>query len=137
VRIYVAGKWSRRAEAAALARRLEKQGHEITHPWWEHEDPLPGTIEEADRNRFYARCAADDLGAVQRADLVVLIHDPGCRGAFVELGAALAYGKPIRIVWGTTERPDPVSNAPIFYWLDGVLFHDSAEVCAEYIGWAP
>lgn len=63
-------------------------GHEITHEWWLSEEK---TAEQALR----------DLQGVQEADAVIAVftHDDyPYRGTWVEVGYALALGKPVYIV---------------------------------------
>lgn len=113
--VYVAGRWLRRAEAWDVMRSLEARGHRITHDWTVKEDNLG--MSDVERSDYYALCAAADVDGVLDADAFVLLHDPGCRGAFVELGIALAHGVKVIVVGGGT---CPVTTAPIFYWLPEV-----------------
>lgn len=113
--VYVAGRWTRRAEAWAVMRALEARGHRITHDWTVKEDNAE--MPEGERQDYYALCAAADVDGVLDADAFVLLHDDACRGAFVELGIALAHGVRVIVVGGGT---CPVTTAPIFYWLPEV-----------------
>jgi len=90
--IYLAARYGRRKEIAAIAERLEKHHHAITSTWvWgEHEaaDQSPTTKE--------ARTwATDDLTGICQADAFVLFAEPdpqhqgGRGGRWVELGYAL------------------------------------------------
>lgn len=125
--VYVAGKWSRRHEAAALAFRVMDRGHDITHHWWNEEDP-PADTELGARREFYALCAAADVDAVLNADAMILLHDAGCRGAFVELGIALADGVRVIVIGG---GKDPTADCPIFYFLPEVEHVATPEAALE------
>lgn len=86
---------------------LKAHGHEITLDW---------TVEAADgktgidRQNYLALCAARDLNAVRRADVVIFIdvENTTMRGAYIEAGAALGLGKPVIVVGakpGTLDLP--------------------------------
>ncbi len=125
--VYVGTKWSRRAEASEAMALLRARGHSITHDWTTEEDP--GTGVEAAR-AYYAECAAADVDGVLDADVFLLIHDPTCRGAFVELGIALAHGCRVIVVDG---EGHPEHSVPIFYFLPEVEHVASVEAALQLI----
>lgn len=88
MRVYVATKFEAKDRARRVMRALEDAGHEITHDWTREED--------GDGEDFLRACALADLAGVLSSDALVLLVEPGMRGAFVELGAALARG--VRVV---------------------------------------
>lgn len=116
MRVYVAGKFRRRLEIAEFAERVIERGHSITHAWWNEEDPPPD-VTPAEKREFFQVCAAADVDGVLTAEVVILIHDPHCRGAFVEFGLALAEGVHVIVVDG---EGDPAQAVPIFYVLPEV-----------------
>lgn len=77
------GDWVK--ELAADATHI---GHEITYAWWTHgsvQDEGPARIQEV---------AEAEIKGVSTADAVLILM-PGGRGTHVELGAAIALGKPV------------------------------------------
>jgi hypothetical protein len=114
--VYVAAKYSHRGEAALLMHALRTQGHAITRDWTDEEDPPEDTSPET-RQDFWALCAAADFDGVRTADVLILLHDPACRGAFVELGIALGLGVRVIVVGG---RGNPATDCPIFVYLPDV-----------------
>lgn len=119
---YVAGRWTERARAAKVIAALRAAGHSITHDWTISEEP-PGLTGEA-LDDFYDVCARKDLQGVLDGEFFVLLHHPGCRGAFVEFGAALGARIPSVVVGG---GDCPVTTSPIFYWLPEVQHIDQDE----------
>lgn len=111
MRIYVAGRWTRKDEVRRVQAALRDAGHRITHDWTQAEEP-PEHWSEDKKREYLARQAAGDLDGVLGADVVVLLHDDTGRGLFVELGAALIDGQRI-IVVGAPRHP----GACVFYFL--------------------
>lgn len=92
MRVYVAAKFEDKERVRALYAKLRAAGHEITHDWtFETEEGMSG-----ERLEHYLRdCAEDDLEGVSTADIFLMYpHEQG-KGEYVELGAALVFGKPI------------------------------------------
>lgn len=114
--VYVATKWSRRAEAQAVMARLKAAGHVITHDWT-NEDEMEGASSAA-RDIHFMACAEADVTGVAFAEYFLLLHDPAARGAYVELGVAIACG--VRVIVVSDGEGDPALSCPIFYWLPQV-----------------
>ncbi len=106
MRIYVASRFSRAAEAQNVADNLTKMGHEVTSRW--HAPDWTG-IQEPISNRRSAKntdVAVADMNDIFRADAMVQLgEDPnnlpanaGRGGRHVELGIALGSGKPVVII---------------------------------------
>lgn len=98
-RVYVGSTFSRYTEARAVIDTLTTAGHEITHDWTRTRafaadgHPLPGTAGGYELDRADAAAhAADDLEAVRRADLLLILAETPSCGWPVEIGAALAFG---------------------------------------------
>ena len=83
-RFYLATRIGRSAQAAPLLEALEAQGWVRTFAW---------TGDEIDPDR-HADIALKELAGVREADVVIVLL-PGGRGTHVEIGAALALGKPV------------------------------------------
>jgi hypothetical protein len=91
MKLFVSGKIGAEADPAALMRLLQSYGHEVTFDW----TTIPHLRPYEENAEASARAAALELAGVQDADVLVLVsHDRGV-GMFVELGAALALGKPV------------------------------------------
>lgn len=106
-KIYVAGRFTEKDAVKAVMRLLEEAGHEITHDWTY--ETVEGLTGNAVLDVFQG-AADDDMKGVIDCDAFVLLHNDTCKGALVELGAALAWDKVVIIIGGRVE------NAPIFYW---------------------
>jgi hypothetical protein len=130
MKVYVATKWNRRAEAREVMEDLREDGHAITHDWTGEEDPGPETDPDT-RREFYGMCAAADVDGVLSAEVMVLLHDPACRGAFVELGVALANGTRVIVVDGDGH---PEHSVPLFYFLPEVTHVASADEAVALVG---
>lgn len=88
MKIYLAGSSKQRSFIAYLARQIEQQGHEITHKWW---------VDYNDDMVFFRSAALADLNGVRAAEVVVAVldHEQVSPGAHLEMGYALALGRPI------------------------------------------
>lgn len=84
-RFYVATQKSRAANATALLEALHTRGWERTFDWTNHVDSHP---------EGYSEIAVAELAGVRDADVLVVLL-PGGLGTHVEIGAALALGKPV------------------------------------------
>ena len=101
MKIYLAGRYSRRAELAGYAAQLRAMGHEVTSRWLdgEHEAvELGGKATRSDE----AEWACADAHDVLRADMLVAFTeaDGGGRrgGRHVEFGLAVAWDKDLAII---------------------------------------
>src|SRR4051812_27671723 len=87
MKLYVAAKWEDRPRARVIMDRLIAAGHTITYDWTRAE-------------QFSIAQACHDKQGVMDADALVFIaeHDYAFKGAYVELGMAVARGIPIYIL---------------------------------------
>lgn len=94
MRIYVAGKWQDREDVRIWHNQLRARGHEITCDWTSHEYPGEG------QEHLLTDYALADIKGVQDCDVLIALFEVeyAYRGAFVEIGAALALGKRILIL---------------------------------------
>ena len=84
-RFFVSARKDRSAEADALSIELKRRGWHRTYEW----NPLDGeTLEEL------AKFAIAEMDGVRKADVLIVLL-PGGFGTHVEIGAALALGKPV------------------------------------------
>lgn len=88
--IYLASPWACKPEAAAVADALEDAGYTITTKWWDRPD--------SDDPKILRSEAQADLVGVQDCDIFVLLQYAPSEGKAVEMGYALAYGKPVYAV---------------------------------------
>jgi hypothetical protein len=117
-RIYVASKFENKQAVRVAQRMLVANGHEITFDWTVHDSTL---IPLAERERYLKECAMNDLHGVIEADAILLLCHPNMKGAYVELGAALAMGRRILVV-----APD-LTSTNIFFHLPCVEVYDTVE----------
>lgn len=130
MRIYLAARYSRREELLGYRTDLEAAGHLVTSRWlagahqW---DPLAAGIESPETAMETipieaVRFATDDVEDVAAAELLIAFTErPRANlasrgGRHVELGLALAWGKPVVIV-------GPREN--VFCTLPGIIHHDT------------
>ena len=90
MKVYVAGKWSERSKVRELMNAFELYGHEVTCDWTKHEDPC--------KSEEYS---VEDINAIKECD-VLIAYMPSAnvfyKGAWVEIGAALALDKKVIII---------------------------------------
>jgi nucleoside 2-deoxyribosyltransferase len=84
-RFYLATRKDRSAQAGALLEALKARGWERTFEW---------SAEDDAGQKGYAEIALAELAGVREADVLVVLL-PGGYGTHVEIGAALALGKPV------------------------------------------
>jgi nucleoside 2-deoxyribosyltransferase len=84
-RFYISTRKDRSAHATALLEALKAQGWERTFDWADYSDVGP---------EKYADTALAELAGVREADVLIVLL-PGGYGTHVEIGAALAFGKPV------------------------------------------
>lgn len=97
MKVYLSTTSSNLPKARALMQRIRRAGHTITYDWtkgFERERQM-GLLELGDR-------AEADIEGVRSADIVIVYMQPKMAdkmtGAAVEIGAALALGKPLAII---------------------------------------
>ena len=82
---FISARKDRSAEANALTEKLQAHGWKRTYAW---------TEDDGDGEQAYAKIAIAELGGVIAADVLIALL-PGGFGTHVEIGAALALGKPV------------------------------------------
>ena len=85
--MYICGSVEDVESIKKLASFFEFNGFEITRDWWNHID------RDEDSKNFYA---CEDLIAIKKCDLFVIYEgNIKTSGKYIELGIAIALGKPI------------------------------------------
>jgi nucleoside 2-deoxyribosyltransferase len=84
-RFFLSTRKDRSAEADALSAALKAHGWERTFAWTDQDGAGP---------EAHAKVAVAELAGVREADVLVVLL-PGGYGTHVEIGAALALGKPV------------------------------------------
>jgi len=114
MRVYLAARFSRRAELAGYAEILRSSGIEVTSRWLggNHQIPKDGEVDGFEARRF----AREDIEDLLAADTVVCFTEPDGTphtrgGRHVEFGLALGVGKQVILI-------GPREN--VFYWLPAV-----------------
>src|SRR6267143_5284324 len=116
-RFFVSARKDRSAEADALSTELKRRVWQRTYEW----NALDGeTLEEL------AKFAIAEMDGVRKADVLIVLL-PGGFGTHVEIGAALALGKPVVL-----HAPDPETlEKPyrcVFHYHPGVKLLVSKEL---------
>ena len=111
MKVYIAAPYPERLAAQALLRWIESAGDEVTSTWLREEDTL---------DDFHAQLDLDD---VARADVLLAFNpkayaEAGTGGRHVELGYALALGKPVVLLGSRTN---------IFHHLDRIVAVDGVD----------
>lgn len=102
MKIYIAGRYSRRDEFREIAKQLEEMGHEVTSRWLQEDEPLNSHMGDHTPD-WYAKTAQIDLEDIDNAAAVLFYaEDPKVGtprgGRHVEFGYAIAKGKFIYVV---------------------------------------
>ena len=84
-RFYLSTRRDRSAKVAPLLEALKAKGWERTFDWADR---------EASSESEYGDLAVAEITGIREADVVIVIL-PGGRGTHVEIGVALAMGKPV------------------------------------------
>jgi hypothetical protein len=93
MKIYVATQFANREQAADVMRELRARRHVVTQ---DSDAGLAGV----ERDRYLTACAKRDFHGVRDCDVFLLLDAPECRGAYTELGMALALEKGVVVVDG-------------------------------------
>jgi nucleoside 2-deoxyribosyltransferase len=124
VNVYVASKFENQSETKYAQKLLEQAGHSITYDWTQNDET------RRDEPGFLAACAENDFAGVAKADALVLLGAPLMRGAYVELGIALAYDIPVVVV-GRHE----CENIFLHLKSDNILFCDSIRGAVDAVNY--
>lgn len=92
MKYYIASKLENSTKVKSLANAFTELGWEQTYDWTVH-----GSVHDKGEE-VLQQVTLQELGGVKKADAVIIVL-PGGRGTHAELGAALAYNKPV-FIWG-------------------------------------
>lgn len=84
-RFYIATRKDREAQANAISDALKGHGWQRTYVW---------TAQDGPDEARYSAIAKQELDAIRDAEVLIVLL-PGGYGTHVEIGAALALGKPV------------------------------------------
>ena len=126
-KVYVACPWHDRDLAKEAAKKLEKAGHTISHPWWDYDNC------DHVGSDYHKQCAQDDLEAVMESDVLFLMNlqerGKETSGKAVETGLALAmnhiHGKGFIKIF----MQGPKTN--VFHCLDDFKYVNGVEEIIE------
>lgn len=100
MKIYIAGRYSRRDEFREVAKKLVSYGHEVTSRWLDEQIDVAHSM--ADLTPAYAaKAAAHDLSDIDDAVAILFFSEDALTprgGRHVEFGYALAQGKWIYVI---------------------------------------
>jgi nucleoside 2-deoxyribosyltransferase len=101
--IYLAARYSRRLELVDYRRELEKLGFSVTSKWLDGDHQMSAAGSDQAEAAHRRRLALEDWDDLRNADLVIVFTEAprttSTRGGrHVELGAAIAWGKPTIVV---------------------------------------
>lgn len=100
MKIYIAGRYSRRDEFREVAKQLEEMGHEVTSQWLDEDVDLNHTMADI-QPEFATGAALTDLHDIDEAQVVLFFSESKLTprgGRHVEFGYALAKGKFIYVI---------------------------------------
>ncbi len=97
MKIYVAGSSLEISAVQQAQTEVRAAGHEITEDWTLS---LTEVFKHQGKElaRFLHHNARADMDGVILADAIILLNDPKCGGAYVELGIALAFRIPVFVI---------------------------------------
>jgi len=125
MKVYIAAPWPYRDKAITVMRMLETKKVHVTSRWLkaEHKAVSELTIDEQ------AAFAREDLDDVLEADLLLALNpegweDKGTGGRHVELGYAIAHGKPVILAGERTN---------VFHYLPSIKRIDDSEDIVKHV----
>lgn len=129
IKFYIATKLENWQAHNWLRDRLLDAGHEITYDWTVHGPVYSKGLGEV------CLVAHKEAKGVRDADIVIMLW-PGGRGTHVELGMALAHGKPVFFVSDVEEHHEATAETCAFYHHCLVIRSKTVEEFLElYCAW--
>ncbi|MGB3330136.1 MAG: hypothetical protein WBA46_14340 [Thermomicrobiales bacterium] len=131
MRVYLAGRFSRKDELGPVSQQLMHEGHVVTSRWLTGAHDWNGVPDEEIPEYAQAWFGRDDLDDIQAADAIVCFTEesgtgPARGGRHVEMGFALGLGKTV-IACG------PIEN--VFYALPEVIKCQSVAEVRRALYW--
>lgn len=121
-RFYLATQKDRAAEAEPLPKALDARGWKRTYTWTNDQTGVPPDL---------SQIALAELQGVRDADVLIVLL-PGGYGTHVEIGAALALGKPV-ILYAENQKVLETPYACPFHYHPGVRLVVSGVLNADEI----
>lgn len=91
MKIYIAARAKTRAEKVKqIQKKLRSMGHSITYDWASENHRILKPYRYPHHRKNNSLAIPKMLKAATKADIFVLLDEPGLRGAYVELGAFLS-----------------------------------------------
>jgi hypothetical protein len=127
---YVASRTAKREEVRKIQKKLESMGFEIARDW----TICPSAKPYRDNTQTSREYSVEDIKAVGKSDVFIIISDEAGTGMYVELGAAILsnikLGRPKIFVIG------PFNDNLMFYFHDVVSrMEDTEQVFEELEEW--
>lgn len=122
MRIYIAGRYSRRDEFRIVRDKLVKRGHTVTSRWLDENEPLQSQMGQHTSDWYYDTQLVD-LEDIEDANVMLFFSEDPLVGTprggrHVEFGYALAISQPIHVI-------GPKEN--VFHYNRMVTHHASLE----------
>ena len=126
MKIYCAGKFQDSERVIHIANILKTNGHFITAEWWIAENQL-NPIEVP----FY------DFNGVKAADILIVLLDKNLPyfGTLMEIGFALALGKPVYIIGTDPFSVTPLFNHPLIFPIEYFKDTESTTEIIKYLNY--
>lgn len=129
MKVYLAGRYSRRDELSEYAKLFQAAGISVTSRWLTEDTPLNSQMGDHSEE-FYKTTAEIDIQDVLAADAIVFFaEDPLVGtprgGRHVEFGYALGLGNKGLLVVGPKEN--------IFHYLPGVRHFENVDGAIQYL----
>jgi len=109
MKYYIASSLENAEQVKRLIWLLKSWGWQVTYDWTKH-----GSV-QAEGREVIKETAKKELAGVKEADLVIILL-PGGRGTHIEMGVALALGKPV-----------------ILYAEDNTVLEQTKRICSFYM----
>lgn len=129
VKVYIAARAKyRAADVTSIQQTIKDMGYKVAYDWPAGNNEIKKPYRDPDHRKHNKTAQAKMLKAAQKADIFILLDDPGLRGAYVELGAFLTdclrknSGRKAYIVGPDSDEREFIFESPEY-----VIFTDTIE----------
>lgn len=138
-KVYLAARYSRRAELLGYVTELARRGFHVTSRWLAGDHQAPDATEDAAAMNLKVKWAQEDLQDIEEADILIAFtekprSDATRGGRHVELGYALAAGKAVVVIGPIENVFCALCNAHDYSWGPAALDAISAIEVMPYGG---